>query len=321
MSNFIAALPMYDWPETRAETDAEWARQRDAFRSHGVDAPERMVRRNADLPPVPGGIRDSDGLVIAPDPASLPPDELDLHTLWLHPKLLFAQTCWGPMGLGLTKHVQVIGQPSYDAFAGGQRDLYSSAIVMRRDYPPEGSRWSEGPQGGGAAVRGVRTPSQRSAATRTRSAAGIHLSLKREDVGVPFAATSIPLDLLRGTRLAYNSLDSMSGIIALGRDLKVMGESLDIFSERLESGGHRASIVAIAEGRADVAAIDCRTWTLAQRFEHRASDVSAVGWTVRRKGLPYITSANTPAELVAKLRAALGGDGLDHPINSLLSSG
>ena len=61
MSNFIAALPMYDWPETRAETDAEWARIRDSLRAQGVDAPESVVRRNADLPPVPGGIRDVPG--------------------------------------------------------------------------------------------------------------------------------------------------------------------------------------------------------------------------------------------------------------------
>ncbi len=64
----------------------------------------------------------------------------------------------------------------------------------------------------------------------------------------------LPLDLIRGKRFAYNSLDSMSGIIALTRDLEAPGESLDIFSERIETGAHRASIVAVAEGRADVCA-------------------------------------------------------------------
>ena len=97
MTQFVAALPMYDWPERRAEVDAEWAALRDRLRAHGVDAPERLVRRNADLPPVPGGIRDADGAVIAPDPATLAPDEFDLATLWRHPALLLAQTCWGPM--------------------------------------------------------------------------------------------------------------------------------------------------------------------------------------------------------------------------------
>ena len=36
MSKFIAALPMYEWPETRAETDAEWVRFRGLFKRAGI---------------------------------------------------------------------------------------------------------------------------------------------------------------------------------------------------------------------------------------------------------------------------------------------
>ena len=120
MSAFVAALPMYDWPECRAEVDAQWAAIRDALRDKGIDAPERLARRNADLPSVPGGIRDADGNDIAPDPATLPPDEFDLHTLWRHPGLLFSQTCWGPMRAArLDRHVSVVGQPDYCDIEGG----------------------------------------------------------------------------------------------------------------------------------------------------------------------------------------------------------
>ena len=114
---------MYDWPEARAETDAVWARLRDALRAAGLAAPDRLARRNADLPPVPGGIRDGQGNVIAPDPATLRPEGLDLHTLWRHPSLLFAQACWGPLELGLNTHVRVIGQPDYSAYEGGAGGL------------------------------------------------------------------------------------------------------------------------------------------------------------------------------------------------------
>lgn len=259
MSEFVAALPMYDWPEMRDQIDAQWARLRDAFRKKGIEAPETIVRRNGDLPPVPDGVRDAAGKVIAPDPATLSADELDFHGLWLHPALLFGQTCWGPMELGLAAQVQVVGQPRYDAFEGGQGELYSSALVMRAgDIPSVGS------------------PAD----------------------GSPL----IPLDLLRGRRFAFNSLDSMSGSIGLTRDLEALGEGLDIFSTRSESGGHRASIVAIAEGRADIAAIDCRSWALAQRFEPAAEAVAVVGWTRRRKGLPFITARTTPEKIVAALR-------------------
>ncbi|TPL74994.1 PhnD/SsuA/transferrin family substrate-binding protein [Mesorhizobium sp. B2-3-15] len=264
MSELIAALPMYDWPEARDEVDAQWASLRDSFRRRGIDAPQSIVRRNGDLPPVPGGIRDGEGKLVAPDPATLPPDELDFHKLWMHPALLFAQTCWGPMELGLSRHVQVVGQPSYDAYEGGQGELYSSALVMRSGEGPE-----------------VRSPTDGKAL--------------------------LPLDLIRGRRFTFNSLDSMSGIIALTRDLKAAGENLDIFSSRSESGGHRDSIVAVAEGKADVAAIDCESWALARRFEPAARKVVIVGWTARRRGLPFITARTTPEKTVRAMREALAG--------------
>src|SRR5438445_6023023 len=264
MSEFVAALPMYDWPEVRGEVEAHWVQLCDAFRQKGIDAPTTIARRNGDLPAVPGGSPDIEGVLIAPDPATLPPDELDFHKLWLHPALLFAQTCWGPMELGLSNHVQVVGQPSYDAYEGGQGELYSSALVMRTGEGPE-----------------VRSPADGKAL--------------------------LPLDLIRGKRFTFNSLDSMSGTIGLTRDLQAVGESLDIFSSRSESGGHRASIFAVAEGKADIAAIDCESGDLAQRFEPAASKVAIVGWTARRKGLPFITARTTPEKTVRAMREALAG--------------
>lgn len=256
----IAALPMYDWPEARAEVDALWAGLRTRFLAAGIDAPETLARCNGDLPAVPGGIRDREGIVIAPDPATLPPDAFSLPTLWKHPGLLFAQTCWGPMEQGLHANVVVIGQPGYDGIEGGGGELYSSAILMRR----------------GAKV------------------------------AAPADGRAIlPLDLLRSTRLAYNGTDSMSGVLALTRDLEALGTSLSIFSERIETGAHRASIVAVAEGRADVCAIDCKSWKMARRHEPSAAGVEVVGWTGRRKGLPFITSRHTPPTVVMKLRAIL----------------
>ncbi|MEW9805180.1 phosphate/phosphite/phosphonate ABC transporter substrate-binding protein [Mesorhizobium sp. ZMM04-5] len=258
----VVALPMYDWPEARAATDAEWASLHARLRDAGIDAPERLVRRNADLPAVPGGIRNGEGRTVAPDPAALPPDDLDFPVLWRHPDLLLAQTCWGPMEQGLERDVVVVGQPSYEGIEGGEGALYSSAILMRR-----GTAFAAPAPADGRAL--------------------------------------LPLDLLRGKRLAYNSSDSMSGMIALARDLEAAGESLALFSERIETSAHRASIAAVAEDRADVCAVDCRSWQLARRYELRAADVEPVGWTARRRGLPYITSRHTPQDLVARLRAAL----------------
>jgi len=188
--------------------------------------------------------------------------------LWKHPALLLAQTCWGPLEEGLARHVVVVGQPSYDGIEGGQSELYSSAILMRR---------TDSLRKGG----GIAAPAD--------------------------GRALLPLDLFRNKRFAYNSLDSMSGIVALTRDLEAVGENFAIFSERTETAAHRASIVAVAEGRADVCAVDCRSWHLARVHEPCASDVEVVGWTARRKGLPFITSVHTSADTVARLRAALAG--------------
>ncbi len=261
MTDPIAALPMYDWPEVRDEVDAEWARIRDALRGAGIAAPDALSRRNADLPAVPGGIRDANGASIAPDPVTLPPDDLDFHALWLHPKLLFAQTCWGPMEQGLARHVRLVGQPGYDGIEGGQGAFYSSAILTRRAGVADRSAPCDG-------------------------------------------AARLPLDLMRSKRFAYNGLDSMSGVIALGRDLEALGEGLDIFSVRVVTGAHRSSLVAVAEGRADVCAIDCRTLAMARRFEPALQALAVTGWTARRKGLPYIMSTALAAQRPRVARAA-----------------
>lgn len=256
MSGFICALPMYDWREERAQVDARWARLRERFRAAGIDAPGDLVRRNGDMPAVPGGIRDARGAVVAPDPATLPPDDLDYPTLWRHPGLLFGQTCWGPLeATDLAAHVEVVGQPDYSDVEGGAGEFYSSALVMRRE---DGEAVSFDP------VR---------------------------------ASATLPLDLMRGTRLAFNEPHSMSGFMALARDLEGIGESLSIFADKVRTGGHRASIVAVAGGRADIAAIDCRSWHLARRHEPAAARLRVVGWTAPRKGLPYIRSARLPAEI------------------------
>lgn len=255
MNGYIAALPMYDWPEARLETDSEWLLLSGMLKRMGIDVPVSLVRRNADMPAVPGGIRNASGAVIAPDPATLPPDEFDLHTLWRHPALLLAQTCWGPMEFGLAEHVRVVGQPDYSAFEGGTGVFYSSAILMRR--------------------RDAGLP---------------------RDAAAPLDGSAlIPIERIEGARLAYNSVDSMSGLIALTRDLEERHSLMGFFSGMVETGGHRASIAAVAEGSADICAVDCRSWAMAKRYESRSECLAVVGWTRRRKGLPFISSLRSPA--------------------------
>ena len=237
----IAALPMYDWPERRAEVDAQWVVVRDFLRARSVEAPEALTRETGDL-----------------------------LEFWKRSDLLFSQTCWGPMEEGLADFVQVLGQPRYDGVVGGRGELYSSAIVMRRE-DAESDTDVPAPEDGRA---------------------------------------RLPLDLMRGLRLAYNVPDSLSGFIGISRDLQAAGSGVGIFSRLVETGGHRASIRAVSSGSADIAAIDCLSWKLARKYEPPARGLAVVGWTGKRKGLPFITAKDTPAEVVAALRDALESSGL-----------
>ena len=70
---------------------------------------------------------------------------------------------------------------------------------------------------------------------------------------------------LSGKRFACNMQHSQSGFAAPVRMLAAAGLSSQPVP--LETGAHRASIRAVAEGEADWAAIDAVTWELARRHE------------------------------------------------------
>ncbi|MBN9137423.1 MAG: phosphate ABC transporter substrate-binding protein, partial [Phyllobacterium sp.] len=72
--------------------------------------------------------------------------------------------------------------------------------------------------------------------------------------------------------------------------LALRGEGFDLVAWLVVTGGHRMVIEAVASGRADVAAIDCKSWALAQRHHEAASALIVVGWTGRRKGLPFVSA-------------------------------
>ena len=248
---YIAALPMYDWPERRSEVDAEWATIRDSLRARNIPAPDRIIRRNADMPAVPGGIFDDDNQLIAPDPATLPPDAFDLFTLWRHPALIYAQTCYGPMEHGLDQHVSVVDDPDYTGIEGAHGASYSSALIMRKS----------------AASQNVNAPADGKAVIDVKG--------------------------MKGRRFAFNEPHSMSGYLALQKDLAKVGYDLGIFAEQIVTGAHRQSIQFVADGRADLAAIDARSWALAKTYSTELTgQLAVVGWTSRRAGLPFITAKN-----------------------------
>ena len=63
-----------------------------------------------------------------------------------------------------------------------------------------------------------------------------------------------------GTRLALNEHGSWSGYAALVEHLRRHRRSIGIFSTEIVTGSHAASVLAVREGQADVAAIDDSIW-------------------------------------------------------------
>lgn len=112
-------------------------------------------------------------------------------------------------------------------------------------------------------------------------------------------ATSV--EDLRGRRFGFNSRDSQSGHAAF---VAAFGSPDALFGEMVETGGHRASVLAVAEGRADAAAIDAVGWQLAMAHEPAAKGLPILASTPPTPALPYI-SAKRPEAEVEKIRAAL----------------
>lgn len=93
---------------------------------------------------------------------------------------------------------------------------------------------------------------------------------------------------LCGKRFGYNMQHSQSGFAAPVRLLSLAG--VTSLPAPLETGAHRASIRAVADGKADWAAIDAVTWELAKRHEPAAGELVAFARTPETPALPLITS-------------------------------
>lgn len=98
-----AGLPMYDLPRLTEYNDRWWAGLSRHFRAEGIEnVPKRMTHRE------------------------------DGHSLWAHPRLLFAQTCGYPLTHDYADRLQVIATPCYEA-DGCQGPYFSSAIFVHDD--------------------------------------------------------------------------------------------------------------------------------------------------------------------------------------------
>lgn len=100
----VAALPMYDWPEVAAATDALWSAIRGRLADAGVPAPATLTR------------------------------DRGLTEVWTDPALVLGQTCGLPLVQTLAGRVAVVGALDY-GLPGCAPGWYRSVVVARADDP------------------------------------------------------------------------------------------------------------------------------------------------------------------------------------------
>jgi len=110
----------------------------------------------------------------------------------------------------------------------------------------------------------------------------------------------------RGARAALNARDSNTGMNLFRAALAPLAGGAPFFAAVEITGSHAASLSAVAEGRADIAAIDCVTFALLRRRRADLTDAVAIlARSALAPGLPYIASAGLPPDVIEAVRAAL----------------
>jgi ABC-type phosphate/phosphonate transport system substrate-binding protein len=110
----------------------------------------------------------------------------------------------------------------------------------------------------------------------------------------------------RGTRAAINDRLSNTGMNLFRATLAPIAGAGAFFADVIQTGAHRASVIAVGTGAADLAAIDGVTYAALDRFEPAlTAKLKIVARSPESPTLPFVTAAATSIETVAALRIAL----------------
>ncbi len=110
----------------------------------------------------------------------------------------------------------------------------------------------------------------------------------------------------RGARAALNGWDSNTGMNLFRATIARVARGAPFFGAVLATGSHEASLAAVAEGRADLASVDCISFALLMRGRPELRErVAIVGESPLSPGLPLIASAGLPSSTIASVRSAL----------------
>ena len=110
----------------------------------------------------------------------------------------------------------------------------------------------------------------------------------------------------RGARAAINGWTSNSGMNLFRATIAPLAGGAPFFSAIVVTGSHAASMGALAEGRADIAAIDCVSFGLVARAEpDLVARLAVAAESPPSPGLPFVASGRLAAATLDAVRAAL----------------
>lgn len=106
----------------------------------------------------------------------------------------------------------------------------------------------------------------------------------------------------------YNEPCSLSGYEIMRQALAERGRELTFFGRVVESGGHLLSLAMVADGRADVAAIDSTVWDYAEKTRPGlCAGLRVIDVLGPNPAPPWVISRQVPAGLRAEIREVLLG--------------
>ena len=105
---------------------------------------------------------------------------------------------------------------------------------------------------------------------------------------------------------AANGPDSQSGCNVLRSAIAPLARNGHFFDEVLWTGSHRASLAAVREGRAGIAAVDGVTLALIRRVAPAEADgLRVLSWSVSTPALPYATRTTMSDDMKNRIRDGL----------------
>jgi ABC-type phosphate/phosphonate transport system substrate-binding protein len=110
----------------------------------------------------------------------------------------------------------------------------------------------------------------------------------------------------QGAVAALNALDSNSGMNLFRATIASVAGGAPFFRATLVTGSHEASVTAVAEGRADLASIDCVSFAILDRGRPELIErVAVVAQSPSSPNLPFIAAVGLPGPTIKAVREAL----------------